>query len=207
MGRFLARLHQALASLPLASTKRREFVFDRVATLDGNARLTGLIRSRPALDALDTAALAWLTGQREWLTTLPETDPPALTDLPFQVIHGDYQETNLFFAGGEVSAVIDWDQTYAAPRAWEVARALDLALRFAPALCQPFVAVYREVLPLPLADLDLAMAVYARKVGHALWLYDDYYRAGNTRLARFFPPDGFVSAADSWTTLRLHFVE
>ncbi|MFN8538418.1 MAG: phosphotransferase [Thermomicrobiales bacterium] len=202
MGRCLARLHRALATLPPSATRLRSFSFDRAAALDGNAQLAALIRGRAARDALDALALAWLAGQREWLLGLLEGDPPDLAALPFQVIHGDYQETNLFFAAGEVCAVIDWDQTYAAPRAWEVLRVLDLALRFMPALCCPFVAAYREVSPLPLAELDLAMAVYARKVGHSLWLYDDYYRKGNTRLAQFFPPDGFISPADAWAALR-----
>ena len=207
MGRSLARLHQTLATLPLTATNQRTFVFDRAATLDGNARLAALIHQRAGLNDLDRAALAWLAGQRDWLSGLPDSEQPDLASLPRQVIHGDFQETNVFFTRGEVSAIIDWDQTYAAPRTWEVSRVLDLAFGFSPDLCPPFIAAYREVAPLALAELDLAMSVYAYKVGHALWLYDSYYREGNTRLAQFFPLDGFVSAAESWAMLRLHLTE
>lgn len=47
-----------------------------------------------------------------------------LSSLEQQVIHGDYQEINLFFEDGKVSAVIDWDQSYVAPRASEVVQTL-----------------------------------------------------------------------------------
>lgn len=202
MGACLGRLHRALADLPAEWAVRRTFAVDRDATLAGIARLEAAIGGRPAHDADDAAALAWLAGQRAWLERCPADARVDLTPLAHQVIHGDYQETNLFFARGRVSAVIDWDQTYAAPRAWEVARALHLNFAFAPALCLPFLAAYRAALPLPPADLDRAVAAYALKVGHDLWVYEERYLRGNERVRRFFQPGGFVSPAAHWARLR-----
>lgn len=64
------------------------------------------------------------------------------------------------------------------------------------------VVAYRAVAPLDLAARDLAAAVYARKVAHDLWRYEDYYVGGNVRLGRFFQPGGFASPVDAWRTLR-----
>lgn len=204
MGTCLAQLHRALADLPAEWRVRRDFAIDRGATLAGIARIELAIQGRTTHDATDAAALAWLTGQRAWLARCAADAQIDLTPLENQVIHGDYQETNLFFAPTRVSAVIDWDQTYVAPRAWEVVRTLHLAFGFAPTLCRPLLAAYRAVLPLPLADLDHAVAAYALKVGHALWVYETYYLHGNERVRQFFQPGGFISPATQWAHLRPH---
>ncbi len=202
MGACLGQLHHVLAHLPEEWRAWRTFTIDRETTLARIARLEATIHGRPTNDADDAAALAWLAGQRAWLERCPADARIDLTPLAHQVIHGDYQETNLFFARGRVSAVIDWDQTYVAPRAWEVVRTLHLAFAFAPALCRPFLAAYRAALPLPLADLDRAVAAYALKVGHDLWLYEERYLRGNERVRRFIQPGGFVSPATRWVHLR-----
>jgi homoserine kinase type II len=202
MGACLGRLHRALADLPAAWWAQRTFALDRDATLAGIARLEVAIQGRATHDAADAAALAWLVGQRAWLAQCAAEARIDLTSLEHQVIHGDYQETNLFFAPARVSAIIDWDQTYVAPRAWEAVRTLHLAFAFAPALCRPFLAAYRAVLPLPLADLDQAVAAFALKEEHNLWLYEEYYLHGNERVRRFFQPGGFASPATHWARLR-----
>jgi homoserine kinase type II len=202
MGTCLGRLHRALADLPAAWWVRRTFAVDRDATLAGITRLEVAIQGRPTRDATDAAALAWLRGQRAWLLQRAAEDRLDLTSLAHQPIHGDYQESNLFFAPTRVSAVIDWDQTYAAPRAWEAVRTLHLAFACAPALCVPFLAAYRAVLPLPLVDLDQAVAAYALKAGHDLWVYEEYYLRGNERVRQFFQPGGFASPATHWARLR-----
>ncbi len=65
-------------------------------------------------------------GRREWILGAGSAQPANLTALDQQLIHGDYQDTNLFFEHGQVSAIIDWDQTYLAAREWEVVRTMHL---------------------------------------------------------------------------------
>ena len=202
MGTCLGRLHRALGTLPERWAVRRSFAFDTGATLSGIERLETIIRARPHHNSADVAALSWLDGQRAWLVRSSDADPIDLAALEQQIIHGDFQDANLFFAPGRVSAIIDWDQTYVAPRAWEVVRVMHLSFAFAPALCLPFLAAYRARLPLSLGDLDLAVAAYTQKMGHHLWIYEEYYLHNNERVRQFFQSGGFVSPSDQWRALR-----
>lgn len=202
MGGFLARLHRALADFPPERAARRPFALDRAATLAGIARLERAIAARPAREPRDAVALTWLRGQRAWLEQAPPAAGLDLAGLAEQTIHGDYQESNLFFADGEVSAIIDWDQTYIAPPAWEVVRACHLAFGFAPASCRRFLAAYRAVAPLPPADLDHAAREYGLLRAHDLWVFETYYLAGDARVRPFLPAGDFVPLAERWAELR-----
>jgi homoserine kinase type II len=119
-----------------------------------------------------------------------------------QLVHGDYQETNLFFADGRVSAIIDWDQTHVASRGLEIFRTLDYVFAFALAPCHTFLAAYRAVQPLARAELDCAAAVYGLRQAHNLWIYTAYFLEGNARAGQFITPGGFVPFADRWAALR-----
>jgi Ser/Thr protein kinase RdoA (MazF antagonist) len=50
---------------------------------------------------------------------------PLLADLPERPLHGDWQTNNLFFAGDEVAAVIDFHQADFAPRVLDLAVAVE----------------------------------------------------------------------------------
>jgi hypothetical protein len=112
-------------------------------------------------DPVAAVALARLAGQRAYPERRPAPDGhrtggPATQ--PEQPIHGDYQDANLFFDRGRVSAVIDRDQIALAIPAWEVVRALELVFGFEPHRCRRFVDAYRTERALPLTDLDAAAA-------------------------------------------------
>lgn len=202
MGGFLATLHLALRDYPRAAGRSRAITIDRAATLAWLDRLEEAIRHRPDTDPLDAVALPRLAARRAWLERQPADSEIDEAVLGEQLIHGDYQETNLFFAEGEVCAVIDWDQAYVASRAWEVIRTLDLVFGFAPDRCRGFLAAYRAVQPLAPDDLDRAAAAYGLMRAHDLWLYNAYYLEGNERVGRFITPGGFVPIAASWSALR-----
>jgi homoserine kinase type II len=156
MGRFLAELHLALRNFPSERVPARSIDIDPVATLRGIDRLLAVIRDRPVLDAVDRYALERLESRRVWIECSGSAALPDLSSLGRQVIHGDYQETNLFFDAGKVSAIIDWDQAYTAPRAWEVVRTLHLAFHLCLETCRAFLSAYRAELPLEPGDLDEA---------------------------------------------------
>lgn len=202
MGCFLARTHRALQQIPPEYGKRRSFNVDRDVTLARMDRLDTVIHDREGRDPLDARVSDRLQGQRSWLNALPATAEVDFGALPKQVIHGDYQETNLFFDHERVSAIIDWDQTYIAPRSWEVLRALHLSLRFDPTLCSCFLDSYRAELPLPMGDLDLMSASYDVKVSHDLWVYESLYVGGNQRVRAFIEPGEFVPIAAQWERIR-----
>lgn len=109
MGSSLAKVHHALQKVPAEHWKQRSFDAHHDTTVARMDRLEALISSREDDDPLGDLVLDRLRGQRSWLSALP---PAARVDfgvLPQQVIHGDYQETNVFFEGGQISAIIDWD--------------------------------------------------------------------------------------------------
>ncbi len=201
MGACLAALHRALRGYP-AGLPGRSFAIDRAATLAGIARLEGAILRRGGEDATAAAALTRLASRRAWLERRPAEALVDLAPLEHQPVHGDYQEANLFFAAGRVSAVIDWEKACVIPRAWEVVRTLDLAFGFAPGSCRAFLAAYRAGLPLPLPDLDLAAGHYGVMRAHDLWLYEALYLEGNERVRPFIHPGEFVPLAARWARLR-----
>ena len=130
MGAFLAHVHIALRGFPIEYAARRDFTTDRAATLAEITQLEAAVRARPILTELDQQVLAQLAGRRAWIAQMPADRLPDVSTLEQQVIHGDYQETNLFFQDSRVVAIIDWDQSYLASRAWEIARTLDLVCDF-----------------------------------------------------------------------------
>ena len=194
-GRCLARIHLAFADFPRAQAWHKPFSFDTAGTLELLARI------RAAVPDADREALRHLEGRRRWLlgaAALDDDFQVRFAALPQQVVHGDFQETNLFFKDGEVSAVIDWDQCGVAPRAWEVLRALHLMLDLAPGPCRIFLDAYRGLCPLPHAGLEEAAICYGALADQNLWVYAALYLEGNDRVRAFVAPGGFVPFAVRW---------
>jgi len=225
MGGFLARLHCALEGFPPDATRRRSLAVSTSESLGEAVALDDVIRRHGLRDAVDKRAYARLLSQRRWLERqAPKTQPVAegalrkLMELPQQLIHGDYQDSNLFFADGDaraISAVLDWDPAYFAPRVWEVIRALDLVFALEPTRASAFVAAYRtayrqgrritpwrDVDPLPLAHLDVAAEVYSWTRAHGFWIYWEVYDNGNDRCRRFIGPARFIPFIKRWQAMR-----
>jgi len=205
MGQALATIHQALRDYPPERVAARDFAVDRATTLSHIDRLTAVVEAQSERTPVDGYALARLKGRRDWLLSAPDVDLSGWATLERQVIHGDYQEANVFFAVGGVSAVIDWDQSYTAPPAWEIARTFHLALDFSPTLCRAFLAAYRAQLPLLSDDLDRAATYYALFRAHDLWVYDAVYLEHDDRVRTFIYPGPFVPLTDRWDTLKVTF--
>jgi Ser/Thr protein kinase RdoA (MazF antagonist) len=179
MGSFLGQLHRALHDYPHERVHERSLVVDRVATLAAMDTIEATIRAQTSIKDEDQQSLSHLAERRAWLATVKPVDERKFSLLENQVIHGDYQETNLFFDGDKVSAVIDWDQAYVALRAWEVVRALHYAFKLEEVLCRTFLRAYRQILPLPLADLEVAASFYGWIRAYDLWAYEEIYLRGN----------------------------
>ncbi|QDP96177.1 phosphotransferase [Microlunatus elymi] len=110
MGRTLALLHRAFEDFPTEPPSSQL----RSETLDAApAKITSLleeVESRSDQTEQDRWAREHLQSKINWLSTGPTVDWRPVAADRLQMIHGDYQETNLFFDGEEVSAVIDWDK-------------------------------------------------------------------------------------------------
>jgi Ser/Thr protein kinase RdoA (MazF antagonist) len=202
MGAFLAQLHRVLHGYPQDRVANRIFNADHAATLTMISEIEATIHALPHSDDHDIQALSRLQQQRSWLETAQPPDETAFARLEQQVIHGDYQETNLFFENDTVCAIIDWDQAYAAPRAWEVIRAMHYLFQFNPALCHLFLEAYRRELPLSSEELDITANVYSWIRTHDMWLYEEYYLQGNQRVRQFFSLHTFTPLIERWHALQ-----
>ena len=202
MGRFLGRLHNTLSEYPMEKVRQRTFSIDRDETLKGIDRLERLILGRRALEESDEYALRGLGSRRSWIEGDQNTDFQEIRSLKFQVIHGDYNETNLFFRNGEVVAIIDWDQVYAAPRSWEIMRTMHLVFDFRIEPCRLFLEAYRTEAPMGMPVLEQCARCYSVIRGHSLWLFEAIYEEGNNRLRRFLRPGAFMPIEKRWSQLR-----
>lgn len=210
-GRVLGRIHERLRGYPLAAVATRSVTSaaptDRSQTVAELDRLEAVIRARPSLDPMDDHVLNHLGGRRRWLER-SSGDVVSLDGIPIQPLHGDFQESNLFFGAGQVSAVIDWDEAHGGRRAWELIRAIHLMLKFEPELCRAFWLGYDASLPMRFEELDQVAAAYAEMRVHDLWAYRAIYDEGDDRVRRFFSPGtgGFVPLTERWARLRPHLV-
>jgi Ser/Thr protein kinase RdoA (MazF antagonist) len=203
MGAALAKLHRVLADYPPERVPQRSLKSDLADTLAGIERIEQAIGARPQTDETDALVLRRLGERRAWLLATTPGGGADLTTLEQQVIHGDYQDTNLFFEQSRVSAIIDWDQSYVAPRAWEVVRALHYVFKFDTALCHAFIQAYRLVLSLSLEELDSAARAYSWKRAHDLWLYEELYLRDNRRVLAFLDLERhFTPVVELWVRIR-----
>lgn len=201
-GTGLGRLHLLLHSYTDTRLWQRPYVVQPAETLTRIAALENLIRSRPSLLASDHDALRGLAAQRDRIAHVLPTEAPDVGLLERQTLHGDYQEANLLFDGGRLTAILDWESTHVGPRLFELLRAMDLMLDLDPPACRLFLAAYDAVWPLDRGDLELAAAQWGWFRAHNLWLYETLYREENERVRRYLRPGGFVPFELRWQAVR-----
>ena len=203
MGRGLAILLEALADCPHELAKTRHLSVDTERTLCEIDRFLELVRAYSNSSELEEHALMRLTARKKWIESHADDTPDGLADLPSQVIHGDYQDRNVFFdEAGDIVGLIDWDNAWVAPREWEIIRALNFVMFFDPERGRTFVEGYIERSDLNLDALDRAAQGYSIKRSHDLFLYEEIYERGNERSRQFLRPGGFSPPYQQWEPLR-----
>lgn len=202
MGAFLAQLHEVLKDYPPEAVTQLSFRLSRSRTLTRITYLQRLLQARGSRTDLDEAVLLHLTEQRTWLQRWVPKGENNLTMGATQVIHGDFQDTNVFFVGVQVSAIIDWDQAYVASRAWEIMRVLDLVCSLDGELSRAFLQGYRTCASISLAALDQAATAYGLACAHDVWAYEEFYLEGNDHVLRFLKSGRFVPFTERWAAIR-----
>jgi Ser/Thr protein kinase RdoA (MazF antagonist) len=122
------------------------------------------------------------------------------------VIDGDYQESNLFFVDGKVSAIIDWDKTCVAAHTWEILRVCGYVFNLDAARCQLFLRAYRAVQPISTNDLAVTAQAYGWIQNQNLWAYRSFYLANNQRVRHLLQPH-FTSFETRWPDVMSVLVE
>lgn len=202
-GRYLALLFDALADCPHDLAKRRSLGVDVAHTLAEIGRIEQLIRAFPNAGEYESHALGRLEARRKWIEAHADETISGLMDLPVQVIHGDYQERNLFFDDKDcVVALVDWDNAWIAPREWEIVRTLNFVMLFDPARGRTFVEGFLERADLDIDALDRAAWAYSVNRAHDLFLYKEIYDRGNERTRQFLRPGKFTPPYENWVPVR-----
>lgn len=195
MGRTLGALHRGLRSFRPADAPPARHDRDVPAVL---RRIDVLLDRLDAIEHPEPAdrwARERLATRATWLQE--HVDLPTPTG-ETQMVHGDYQDSNLFFDQGDVSGIIDWDKAELQAPGEEVIRTMHLSLRLDVGLCQIFLAAHRPIADLPSQQLDQAVATYSHDRACDLWLYETTYQDGEHRPRRFITPGRFTPFTDQW---------
>lgn len=204
MGTALGGIHAALADLdsgtePAPPANDAPAAEELLLEIGALRSIIGAMRDRTAQDDWADDELA---GHAAWIERYGLPEPEAVPDDEVQVLHGDYQESNLFFAGSPsgitVTGVIDWDKAEIGARGFEVVRCLKLSLSFNPALCRAFLDGYRSTAELTTPQLRRSVHNEHARALRGLWLPQMIYRHGEDRLRRFLRPGGFRTVLDGW---------
>ncbi len=143
MGETLGKLHLSLAA---RAEPRPYEPPDRSAALARLERALAVAESLPVRSELDDRCCRVL---RHKIARLQRRSTPAFPGTFAQLVHGDYQETNLLFDDGDrVAAVLDFDNVCLDAPAAELTRTLSLAFKDGEALlpeADAFFAGYRSV--------------------------------------------------------------
>jgi homoserine kinase type II len=197
LGRVLGDLHILLGSeLPAAPTcvpaDTRDpgtacAEIDRfVAVIDGR-------RSRGEADEFDERTHDHLQARRALIESHVHSQPEGAAQVgPAGWIHGDFQQYNVLWDSGRVSAILDWDRLRVDVLPGEVVRAGIYIFSHAEGhgvdldRVAAFVRGYRAVRPI--ADPAFSDAVHRWWWSHlcALWPLSRHYELGDPRCGRFF---------------------
>lgn len=200
MGRCLGHIHRVLepCTIPASREVRTTESYERTLAAMDAIRQAIAAHADPGDD--ETRTLTTLDGMRDYIVQTPPPTQP-LEALPFQLLHGDYHERNLFFANGEVSAVIDWELSLHGPRGREIMRTLLFVWDLELEPCVAFLAAYQQVWPLPIAELDLAARWFAWSRGHNLWVYQAIYLEGNEQARQLIGSGQFEPLEARWAQI------
>ncbi len=161
-------------------------------------RLLTAIQRRTEATEVDRWAQERVGSQLAWLEAHPG-EPPTLCSRESRTLHGDYQDSNVFFDDHQqVCAVIDWDNSGYGSTAGEMLRAMLLSFDLDAELCQAFLDGYRDIRAADLEDLYLEAELYSWRKLHDTWIYDTVYLNGDSRPSRFITPGTYAPFIDRW---------
>jgi aminoglycoside phosphotransferase (APT) family kinase protein len=123
-------------------------VAPRSLLLDANAEATWFLHS----DRIPDFMLAHPDGERVWQAV--RQGFPRLEPVPPTLVHVDYWPGNILWDGGQISAVVDWEEAAFGDPAIDVAYCrMDIALRGLSQAADEFLRAYEAVAGHPLANL------------------------------------------------------
>jgi len=180
LGQMLGMLHQSLRSFPAADRLTNTLWKGSSATLPRVFDLLKAVQAKESRDTFDYFALDSLTYRIQALQSV-DVAPEQFFHLARQAIHGDYHLDNIIFdEQGQVSGVLDFDQTCYAFPALELMRVVsytcfdqgDFNYPHARAILQGYKGTGANLTP---ADyLEMPRLWYCQLVRGLFGLYEHY---------------------------------
>jgi Ser/Thr protein kinase RdoA (MazF antagonist) len=208
LGQALAEIHDAIGDARpvqdgcLSARRGTEHLPAPAVTAAHLHRLLGVVEARSNPTPPDAWAARRLRSRLDWLQAHPEP-PPVLRSIERRPIHGDFQESNVFFGSdGSVCSVIDWDTSEYGSRAGELVRTMALCFELDPVKCHAFLDGYRGRRPVETDDLDVEARIYSWKKLHDTWIYDMVYLRADPRPGRFLKAGSYRPFESAWEVLR-----
>jgi Ser/Thr protein kinase RdoA (MazF antagonist) len=130
------------------------------------------------------AAIRRHRGMLEPLEVLP---PDAFAALPCQLLHGDFHDQQVLFAGDRVSALVDWEIWHADPKIWELIRSLAFSELLETPLLEPYLEGYGRHVRLSEEECRLGWQLWWQTRVVGLWVWGAYYLEGHSRVRQHFP--------------------
>jgi len=202
-GDMLGRLHRVLAGLPAAEWRPPRLLWDGRAWGERLTVLEHAIQGRPEADGRDEIALARVRAQRAWMEH-PDCRHGHDLGEALQVTHGDYHHGNLFFSEGQVSAVIDWEQTQLLPRAYEAVRAATYMFSGLREPTVAFLSSWRQIAGASADELAQGAAAFSVVRDHWVWPLEEVYLSGNDRARRYIPDAPYEPFSSTWVQIQKH---
>jgi len=192
LGSILARIHM-VDPTPLdgiAPTFQRDWDTNQFA-LDVS-KITAIIDDKAHQTDFDKSVKEYLNWKLQKTKQLKYSHNE-LTLGPSGLVHGDFQEQNIFFDGEHVTGIIDWEKSGVTTLSTEVVRAI-LYLCFEKRYSDPesykraavFLYGYRSYRDIDKQVLISGVSAHYAKQLHSTWIEKQYYYHGNTELKRFF---------------------
>lgn len=163
-----------------------------LSKLDNFNQIENIIRQQNQLSDFDKLALESLALKKK-LATEFLNQPPAT--LPADtLIHGDYQEANIFFdEHGQVSHIFDFEKVRYSARAYEIVRAIEyifLNNGYTPQYidrARLFLTKYQEIYPIDQQEIAIAYRRHFLSAIFTDWIERDHYILNNHRVDQFLP--------------------
>jgi homoserine kinase type II len=195
MGKTLGSIHKAGASeVPSRLASSRFSIPEREAVIHELTERRESILSKQVLEAIDEEFLSYIELKLKRLGERLE-EPPLPSDT---LVHGDYHDRNILFEGEDIIGVCDWEKALMAPRAYEVARALEIIcfgegqsrVRTEQEMrdsATTFMQAYNSVYALSSEELRKGIELRLYKLIHSAWIERQHYDLGDSRSNKFIP--------------------
>ncbi|MEO6043193.1 MAG: phosphotransferase [Tepidiformaceae bacterium] len=183
LGAMHGRVQAVLATHPDSETAQFSMRWDKRQSLNALKRLVSVGKQR----GVEVWIIEGMERQRRLLESTDVEPPEHFASLPCQLLHGDFHDQQVLFAGDGIRAVVDWEIWHSDPRAWELIRSLAFSQLLDSPLLEDYLAGYREHVQLSEGELQLALTLWFQSRLVGLWAWWAYLMEGNERVEEFFP--------------------